>query len=158
MSDTVARLIELEAGRPVRAHELRPGTLRIGRDPSAEIRLQHHDVSRFHAELHLGEHGARLRDLGSKNGVALDGTRIREATLDPTTESRIHLGKLELRLEFPYARIDRILARSGEMTVRRPRVSPPTSEAPPAAPRSLLLPILATLVFAALLAALMVHG
>lgn len=56
--------------------------LRIGRDPSCELRIDHATVSRQHAELSHDEEGWRLLDLGSKNGSHVDGIQIAEAWLD----------------------------------------------------------------------------
>ncbi|WP_239014210.1 sigma 54-interacting transcriptional regulator [Archangium violaceum] len=54
----------------------RAGTLRIGRDPSSDIRLEDPSVSRRHAELVVGEGMARLNDLGSHNGARINGERV----------------------------------------------------------------------------------
>lgn len=155
MSEVVARLTQLEAGRPSRVYELVAGTLRVGRDERAELRIEHGEVSRFHAELELNRGGGVIRDLDSKNGLRVDGVRVEQAPLDARAQTRIALGKLDLLLEFVDARVDHILARSGELTVRRPV---PPDPAPAEAPRSLLLPLLTTLAFAALLLALLIFG
>jgi DNA-binding winged helix-turn-helix (wHTH) protein len=56
------------------------GTNLIGRDPDAGIRLDSSNVSRRHAQVVIDDEGARLEDLGSKNGTLLgerplDGAR-----------------------------------------------------------------------------------
>ena len=51
----------------------------IGRDPSANLQLDHPTVSRLHAEVRLTPIGPMLRDLGSSNGTFLNGELIREA-------------------------------------------------------------------------------
>ncbi|MFM7181554.1 MAG: FHA domain-containing protein [Verrucomicrobiales bacterium] len=56
-------------------------TLRIGRAPENEIALDDSSVSTFHAEIHRdGDHHV-LKDLGSTNGVRLNGERVQEAHL-----------------------------------------------------------------------------
>ena len=45
----------------------------IGRDPSANLPLDHPTVSRLHAEVRLSPTGPVLRDLGSSNGTFLNG-------------------------------------------------------------------------------------
>lgn len=161
MSGAVARLVELdEQGRVVRSHELGPGRQVIGRADDADVRIQHHDVSRHHVALELTHEGGLVRDLGSKNGVRLDGVVIDEVA--PIGDgSVLALGEVELRLEHVGARIEQLLVGSGEVTVRRPpvAVAAPTAELAGAPTRSaLLVPILASVVFALLLIALMVLG
>ncbi|PRQ04648.1 ABC transporter ATP-binding/permease protein [Enhygromyxa salina] len=156
MPETVARLLELRQGQPARVHELTLGTHVLGREAGVDVLLRHPDVSRHHAELHITPDGATIRDLGSKNGVLVDGSRVSDATL--THGSRFAFGALSLVLDHAGAHVDRLLVRSGELTVRRPRAatnpsSPADSPAPP-----LTAPILVALTFTILLGALLVFG
>jgi len=48
----------------------------IGRDPSANLQLDHPTISRLHAEVRLTPVGPMLRDLGSSNGTFLNGELI----------------------------------------------------------------------------------
>lgn len=164
MSEPAARLIELVAGVPGRVHELAVGVHVLGRDASADVTLVHADVSRHHAEMTVTVDGAAIRDLGSKNGMTINGRKLEQAALEHG--SRLAFGELEMMFEHHGDRIDRLLARSGELTVRRPRAHEPTGrtnpllgrEAAPLPSRSLLLPVLAAVAFAALLVALLVLG
>jgi pSer/pThr/pTyr-binding forkhead associated (FHA) protein len=167
VSEPVARLIESHSGVPGPTHELGIGVHVLGRDASADVTLAHADVSRHHAELTITADGASIRDLGSKNGVAMNGRKVEQATLEHG--SRLAFGELQLLLEHHGDRIDRLLARSGELTVRRPRATEPTGRSNPSlgpslgsaavpASRSLLLPTLAAVAFALLLIALLVFG
>ncbi|MDY7094713.1 MAG: FHA domain-containing protein [Acidobacteriota bacterium] len=45
----------------------------VGRDPSCEVVLEDHRVSRRHARLQRGDTGWSVEDLGSKNGTLLEG-------------------------------------------------------------------------------------
>jgi pSer/pThr/pTyr-binding forkhead associated (FHA) protein len=80
---------------------LAPGQrLRLGRGPGCEVRLADPDLSREHAEVCMAAEGATLRDLGSKNGVTVNGA--------PWTETGplrhgdvIRLGSCEARYEDP---------------------------------------------------------
>jgi DNA-binding NtrC family response regulator len=83
-----------EAGRQV---ALEGGTLLIGSDPSAGLRLTEKSVSRRHAELALERGEFVLRDLGSTNGTKVNGTKIKEAFLEPG--DLIALGACQLRFE-----------------------------------------------------------
>lgn len=56
----------------------RPGEYTIGRDPSCELVLEDARVSRRHASLVAADERWRLVDLGSKNGVSVEGERVRE--------------------------------------------------------------------------------
>lgn len=117
--------------------------------------IDHVDVSRRHAELEITADGAAIRDLDSKNGVTVDGRKVAEAALDDG--SRIGFGDLELVLDHPGARVDRVLMRGGEPTVRRPR--PRAHDAQTVtAKRSLIAPALAAVAFAILLTLLLVFG
>src|SRR5690606_9247643 len=53
----------------------------LGRDGDANERLPGRQVSRRHAQLSKTHHGWVLRDFGSKNGVNVNGARIRQAAL-----------------------------------------------------------------------------
>jgi len=48
----------------------------LGRSSDATVFVDDAGVSRHHAQITIGEHGAILEDLGSKNGTVLNGRRI----------------------------------------------------------------------------------
>jgi hypothetical protein len=56
--------------------ELPPGRFLIGRADSCQLALDDPLVSRHHAAIDVTAGGATLRDLESRNGVRLNGTRI----------------------------------------------------------------------------------
>jgi pSer/pThr/pTyr-binding forkhead associated (FHA) protein len=51
----------------------------LGRGGEASLRLPDPEASRRHARLDRGPEGVRLEDLGSKNGIRLNGRRLRGA-------------------------------------------------------------------------------
>lgn len=53
----------------------------VGRAEACAVRLDHDSVSRHHAEIVGNGDGWRLIDLGSKNGLRVDGRRVADATL-----------------------------------------------------------------------------
>ncbi len=53
----------------------------LGRDPASEIRLRDTGVSRRHAGIVASPSGARLRDLGSTNGIFVEGIRVADCVL-----------------------------------------------------------------------------
>jgi len=63
----------------IREIALQPGDNLLGRTHDATIWVDHSSVSRRHALLRVGEHGASLEDCGSRNGTYLGGDRVTEA-------------------------------------------------------------------------------
>ncbi|MEM7160709.1 MAG: sigma 54-interacting transcriptional regulator [Myxococcota bacterium] len=57
--------------------------LRVGRGPTADVRIDHHSLSGLHFELRLGRQGVELFDLASKNGTVLLGRRVYHAHVHP---------------------------------------------------------------------------
>jgi diguanylate cyclase (GGDEF)-like protein len=63
-------------------HPLEPGReIVLGRDPTCDVRLRDTGVSRRHAGVMAGKDEARLRDLGSTNGIFVEGIRVAECVL-----------------------------------------------------------------------------
>jgi GAF domain-containing protein len=58
---------------------------RIGRSLDCELCVEHFSISRFHAELRGSGSGWSLHDIGSKNGLRVDGHLIRQTALDKAT-------------------------------------------------------------------------
>ena len=58
---------------------LDPGDNLIGRDPEAVVWIDDDSVSRRHARISIGEEGASIEDLGSRNGTWIGDARIRAA-------------------------------------------------------------------------------
>jgi hypothetical protein len=90
---TVRVPVQLELIQPTGERELlllEGNRYVIGRSPDAGIRLDHDTVSRHHAEL-VRDPFERwwLVDLGSRNGVKIDGTRVRETLIRPGESFRI---------------------------------------------------------------------
>ena len=64
----------------------------MGRDPSCEIRLRDTGVSRRHAGIMASPEGARLRDLGSTNGVFVEGVRITDCQMKDGQRIQVGMG------------------------------------------------------------------
>lgn len=58
-----------------------PGEYLLGRDPVCDVVLDDARVSRRHARLRVTDESAAIEDLGSKNGLAVDGRSIEEVDL-----------------------------------------------------------------------------
>lgn len=77
---------------------IREGTVVIGRDPDCHVRLPEDDeISRKHATLEQRADGTHVRDLGSMNGVVVNGTPCREALLH--NNDTLEIGKTRLQFQ-----------------------------------------------------------
>jgi hypothetical protein len=84
-------------------HPLRPPGLVIGRGTEADLRINDPGISRRHAQIRVSARGDMLDmeiiDLGSTNGVVVDGRRVHQA---PVGEgSRIELGNTRMLIHTP---------------------------------------------------------
>ena len=77
--------------------ELFPGEFVIGRSEECQLSIDDAMVSRRHALLRVTPTSVTLVDLGSRNGVNLNGTRIKQEA-DLSHGDRIAIGKHELSL------------------------------------------------------------
>ena len=71
------------------------GNIIIGRDPSCHVSEPDPLLSRRHAEIIANVHGVSIRDLNSRNGILVNGTKTREQVLLPGDV--VQLGHLQLR-------------------------------------------------------------
>lgn len=150
-----------------------PSRLVIGRSEEAGLVLSDPDVSREHAEVVRDLDGALARDLASKNGLEVNGKRLRERRLKHGDALR--LGSTVLVYEDPVEQAlkglegqpDQTLTRTREQLAPAPEEAPfeppPPAEASPAAsapdepaasPVDLLVYGLATVVLVASVAGL----
>lgn len=89
------------------------GTLVIGRDPACDVTDADVLLSRRHAEFALDGQGVAVRDLGSRNGVFLNGRKIAEEPLRPGDlvqigNLRVHYVEDEAPLSTEVARTETI--------------------------------------------------
>ena len=77
------RLVTTHAGSR-QEHPFAQSTIRIGAMEDNDLVVSDETVSRFHCRIEQDEQGYLLRDLGSTNGTAINGVRIREAYLNPS--------------------------------------------------------------------------
>ena len=84
-------------------HPLTPPGLTIGRGVEADLRINDPGISRLHARIGVVGTGSgqqlHIEDLGSTNGVTVDGQRTRHATLG--LGSRIEIGSTRLAIVSP---------------------------------------------------------
>jgi hypothetical protein len=74
----------------------------VGRGSRAAIRIRDPRASRLHARIRIGPGGATIEDLGSKNGVRLNGVRIERAPSPLHPGDEVVLGDTALTLEDPW--------------------------------------------------------
>lgn len=75
-----AQLIPLDGGRP---HDIRQDIVLVGRKSFCDLKLRHRTVSKIHCVLVRTDGLLLLRDLGSRNGVRVNGRRVARAHLLP---------------------------------------------------------------------------
>ncbi|GAA4831793.1 FtsK/SpoIIIE domain-containing protein [Luteimicrobium xylanilyticum] len=116
----VVRVVEgPDAGLDV---ELPEGTWTVGRAPGSAVRLTDALVSKRHARLDVAQ-GAELVDLGSANGVEVDGGVVPRLRVDAPV--RVTLGGTVLAVEPVRAVLDDVVASAGPVPFNRsPRVEP----------------------------------
>ncbi|ACY16859.1 sigma 54-interacting transcriptional regulator [Haliangium ochraceum] len=91
--------IDVEEGPSAGLHwESSEGGCSIGSHPACDVSLEDRTVSRFHCEIAMTSAGPLVRDLDSRNGTLVDGTRVLSAYL--RGDSRVHVGRSVLRFRF----------------------------------------------------------
>jgi len=80
-----------EAGGAERIDLTFTGPIRLGRDPECEVSVRSSQVSRFHAEAAPHEGAWWIRDLGSTNGLFLNGQPVEQSQLK--NGDRLQLGR-----------------------------------------------------------------
>jgi len=85
-------------------HPLTPPGFTIGRGTEADLRINDRGVSRLHAQVNVEDIGggqirANIADLGSTNGLTVNGQRVRSAPL--SDGSRIEIGSTRMLVHSP---------------------------------------------------------
>ena len=62
----------------------------IGRDDGLDVTIPDGSVSRRHAEIVLGPEKTEVKDLGSRNGIFVNGARVAAASIRPGDTLRVH--------------------------------------------------------------------
>jgi pSer/pThr/pTyr-binding forkhead associated (FHA) protein len=94
-----------------------PSKLRVGRGEEADLVLSDPDVSRLHLELARDQDGTLARDLDSKNGLEVNGKRLRERRL--RHGDAIGLGNTRLVYQDPAEEALRALDGQRDVTITR---------------------------------------
>ena len=87
-------------------HPLRPPGLTIGRGTEADLRINDPGISRLHAQIRVGGIPTApqidIVDLGSTNGIIVDGQKVRQAAIAEGT--RIEIGSTRMLVHAPAGR------------------------------------------------------
>ncbi|HEV2063721.1 MAG TPA: FHA domain-containing protein [Thermoanaerobaculia bacterium] len=78
---SMPRLVHMTDGKPAEEYVLKPGATAIGRSLKSQIHLPQSAVSRHHADIVFGPEGYKVVDMGSPNGVSVNGQKIKEHVL-----------------------------------------------------------------------------
>lgn len=107
---------------------LTAATVTLGRDASNDIAIPDQKVSRQHAQITCDEAGCVLIDLGSSNGLVVDGQRVERVALAAGTVVKLGNSTLRFEAQAPAEAL--------------PLASPAQAPAPPTAARTMLDQIL----------------
>lgn len=102
----------------------------LGRGRDADLRVRDPHASRVHARFRVGCGGAAVEDLGSKNGVLVNGRRIGEGARALRPGDRIALGGSLFAYADPLAEVERGAASA------RAAGGPGAAQGAPALPRA----------------------
>ena len=87
-------------------HPLQPPGLVIGRGSEADLRINDPGISRMHAQIRVNVAGQTQQidivDLGSTNGITVNGQKVRQAILQEGT--RIEIGSTRMLVHAPAGR------------------------------------------------------
>jgi len=87
-------------------HPLQPPGLVIGRGTEADLRINDPGISRRHAQIRVNAAGPQVQidivDLGSTNGIVVNGHRVQQAALQEG--SRIEIGSTRMLVHAPSGR------------------------------------------------------
>jgi hypothetical protein len=87
-------------------HPLTPPGVTIGRGSEADVRINDPGISRKHAEIQIAGNGEELMmqivDLGSTNGITVNGQKVRRAAIEDGT--RIEIGRTRMLVHDPSTR------------------------------------------------------
>ena len=87
-------------------HPLQPPGLVIGRGSEADLRINDPGISRMHAQIRVQRAGQNQQidivDLGSTNGITVNGQKVRQAVLQEGT--RIEIGSTRMLVHAPAGR------------------------------------------------------
>jgi pSer/pThr/pTyr-binding forkhead associated (FHA) protein len=97
-----ARLVVVSAQLAGTEYTIDRSPARLGRGSECEVRVEHRSISRHHATIEVVEGHFVIKDVGSANGISVNGETYASVRLQPG--DRIDLGHIQLRF-FPPGQI-----------------------------------------------------
>ena len=91
-----ARIVVIEGSEAGSELELDRPTVLIGRGPGVDLAFEDPAMSRQHAAIEFARQGFRIRDLGSTNGLLLNGRSVQVGELDHG--DRVEIGGRTLQI------------------------------------------------------------
>lgn len=91
-----AKIVQVSGASAGREFPLDGKRLTIGRGPGVDVALEDATMSRQHAAIEYSGEGFRIRDLGSTNGILLDGKQVQVGDLDHG--DRFQIGTLRFQI------------------------------------------------------------
>ena len=113
----LCRLKTLGPARSGHTFSIRTGQAQIGRAPDASWVLPYPTVSRYHARIEPCGSGWRIRDLGSTNGLEINGEKVLEKRL--VHGDRIWFGEVAVEVEIQLAALAAPNAKATASEIRR---------------------------------------
>src|SRR6266516_801185 len=95
--ETVRKLVPTLPDGEQQHFILSKDTIPIGRATTNDVSMPDPKVSRFHARIECDDRGCTIVDLGSANGIRVNGSRVERAPL--ANGDVIHLGGSTVRFE-----------------------------------------------------------
>jgi predicted component of type VI protein secretion system len=130
-----ARLVPLNDLVPAPVSLPRP-VLLIGRHPDCDIRIDRPEISRRHCLVALAYDRMLIRDLGSRNGLRVNGRVVEESRLEPGDEVAIGPALFRYEQEVPPP-VRAARPAAAKPPAPRPRPAPPPRPAGDEDPDSL---------------------
>ncbi len=95
----MARFVVLKGKGKAQVYETTGPKTDVGRSDEMGLVLSDPSVSRHHAQINVDRNGTQLKDMGSQNGLKVNGKRLAKGAVQPLTSGdEIHLGEFILTL------------------------------------------------------------
>ena len=94
-----ARLVVVSAQLAGTEYTIDRSPCRLGRGAECEVRVEHRSISRHHATIEFQDNQFMIKDVGSANGIQVNGENYANTRLQPG--DRIDMGHIQLRFFAP---------------------------------------------------------
>jgi membrane fusion protein (multidrug efflux system) len=105
-------------------HRMEIDRIRIGREQDNDLVLESESCSRYHAEILHGRGLYKIVDLGSTNGIEIDGQKVQEHLI--ANETSVKIGEYSLRFSIPQQETPKTVMMPIGGAVRKPEPQPPS--------------------------------